>query len=176
MGGPQMEYNKMHDGNLFFRHKYPSIDVERMLDRFDSFEEFDAFFSTDLMDENLLMGEYLGHLLERYGMSANKAAIEIGKTHSYVRKIVNGNEVNPSRDVLLAICVRLGTTIEEAQILLRYSGKQPLYARRKRDAIIWYALKKHQSLHDLNLYLDNHGYTPLSKLIVRNEKPEAPKL
>lgn len=101
-------------------------------------------------------------------MSANKASIEIGKTHSYVRKIVNGEELNPSRDVLLAICVRLGVTVEETQILLRYSGKQPLYARRKRDAIVWFALKKHQSLTKLNIYLDEHGYKPLSRIIEKN--------
>lgn len=159
----------MHDGNLFFRHKYPSIDIERAIERIESFEEFEKYFSDDLMAENLLMGDYLYRLLDRYGMSPNKAALEIGKTHSYVRKIVNGEELNPSRDVLLAICVRLGTTVDEAQILLRYSGKQPLYARRKRDAIVWYALKKHQSLMDLNLYLDAHGYKPLSKIIVRNK-------
>ena len=99
-----------------------------------------------------------------------KAAIEIGKSHSYVRKIVSGEELNPSRDVLLAICVLLGTTVEEAQILLRYSGKQPLYARRKRDAIIWFALKKKQKLIDLNLYLDEHGYPSLCKIIERKEK------
>lgn len=160
---------EMHDGNLFFKHKYPTIDIEHAIEYIDSFEKFEEYFSNDLMDENLLMGEYLYHLLDRYGMSPNKAALEIGKTHSYVRKIVNGEELNPSRDVLLAICVRLGATVEETQILLRYSGKQPLYARRKRDAIVWYALKKHQSLMDLNLYLDAHGYKSLSKLIVRDK-------
>lgn len=159
---------EMHDGNLFFKHKYPTLDIERALEWIGSFEEFEEYFSDDLMSENLLMGEYLYHLLDRYGMSPNKAALEIGKTHSYVRKIVNGQETNPSRDVLLAICVRIGATVEETQTLLRYSGKQPLYARRKRDAIVWYAIKKRRSLMDLNIYLDDHGYKPLSKLIVRN--------
>lgn len=158
-----------HDGNIFFKHRYSTIDIERLLDNFASFEDFEEFFSRDLMDENLLMGEYLYHLLDRYGMSPNKAALEIGKTHSYVRKIVNGEEINPSRDVLLAICVRLGATVEETQILLRYSGKQPLYARRKRDAIVWFALKKQQTLSDLNIYLYDHGYKPLSKVIERNK-------
>ena len=160
---------EMHDGNLFFKHKYPTLDIERALEWIDSFEKFEEYFSEELMSENLLMGEYLYHLLERYGMSPNKAALEIGKTHSYVRKIVNGQEINPSRDVLLAICVRIGATVEETQILLRYSGKQPLYARRKRDAIVWYALKKRQSLADLNIYLIDHGYKSLSKYIERNK-------
>lgn len=161
---------EMHDGNLFFKHKYPTISIEHAVERFDTFEEFEKFFTDDLMDENLLLADYLYHLLDRYGVSANKAALQIGKSHSYVRKIVNGDELNPSRDILLALCVYLGTTVEEAQILLRYAGKSPLYARRKRDVIVWFALRKHQSLSDLNLYLEENGYPVLSKLIEKKEK------
>lgn len=161
---------EMHDGNLFFKHKYPTLSIEHAVEKFDTFEEFESFFTDDLMDENLLLADYLYHLLDRYGVSANKAALQIGKTHSYVRKIINGDELNPSRDVLLALCVYLGTTVEEAQILLRYAGKSPLYARRKRDVIVWFALRKHQSLADLNLYLEENGYKGLSKLIEKKEK------
>ena len=161
---------EMHDGNLFFEHKFPSISIEHAIERMETFEDFERFFTDDLMDENLLLARYLYRLLDRYNVSPNKAALKIGKTHSYVRKIVNGNELNPSRDVLLAICVYLGATVEETQILLRYAGKAPLYARRKRDAIIWFALKKHQSLEDLNIYLAENDYPILSKLIERNEK------
>ena len=78
----------LHDGNMFFQHKYPSIDIERAMEEMDSFEEFERFYTDDLMGENLLMGAYLYHLLDLYGMSANKAAIEIGKSHSYVRKMI----------------------------------------------------------------------------------------
>ena len=160
---------EMHDGNLFFKHKYPTVDIEHAVERFDSFEEFEKFFTDDLMDENLLLANYLYHLLDRYKVSPNKAALMINKSHSYVRKIVNGQELNPSRDVLLAICVYIGATVEETQILLRYAGKSPLYARRKRDVIIWFAIKKHQKLYDLNVYLESKGYSSLSKIIERKE-------
>ena len=161
---------EMHDGNLFFKHKYPTISIENAVERFNTFEEFEKFFTNDLMDENLLLADYLYHLLDRYNVSPNKAALEIGKSHSYVRKIVNGDELNPSRDVLLAICVYIGATVEETQILLRYAGKSPLYARRKRDVIVWFALRKKQSLRDLNDYLYDNGYPILSKLIEKKEK------
>lgn len=170
---------EMHDGNLFFQHRYASMAIERAIDQIDSYEEFEKFYSKDLMDENLLMGDYLYRLLDRYQVTPHKAALDIGKTQSYVRKIVNGEELNPSRDVLLAICVLIGATVEETQILLRYSGKQPLYARRKRDAIVWYALKK-RSLHKsdegklylshLNRYLEDNGYKGLSKIIIKGDK------
>lgn len=166
----------MHEGNLFFDHKYPSLRIEFELDYMNSYEEFERFFSNDLMDENLLLGRYLDHLLEEYGTNASKISIVIGKDKTYVGKITSGKEKNPSRDVLLAICVAIGATVEETQILLRYSGKQPLYARRKRDAIVWFALKKRPSrqrmdakayLGELNNYLVDHGYPSLSKIIVK---------
>lgn len=161
---------EMHDGNLFFRHKHSSLSIEQAIERFTTFEEFENYFTDDLMDENLLLADYLYRLLDRYGVSANRVSLDIGKTHSYVRKIISGQELNPSRDVLLAICVRLKATVEETQILLRYAGKSPLYARRKRDAIIWFALKKHQDLKSLNDYLEKKGYAQLSKIIIRKDK------
>lgn len=159
----------MHDGNLFFKHKYPTVDIEHAVERFDLFEDFEKFFTDDLMDENLLLADYLYHLLDRYNVSPNKASLMVGKSHSYVRKIVSGQELNPSRDVLLAVCVYIGATVEETQILLRYAGKAPLYARRKRDVIIWFAIRKQQSLHNLNIYLENKGYPSLSKIIERKQ-------
>lgn len=174
-----MNQEEMHSGNMFFEHKYPSIDINRAIEKMRSFDDFERYYTTDLMDENLLMGRYLYHLLELYNVTPNKAAKEIGKSESYVRKIVSGEVLNPSRDVLLAICILIGATVEETQILLRYSGKQPLYARRKRDAIIWFALKNRQwrrvdsgraYLEELNSYLEKHGYTGLIKIIIKKEK------
>ncbi len=84
----------------------------------------------------------------------------------------------------MALCVLMGATVEETQILLRYSGKQPLYARRKRDAIIWFALKRRQSrenidpqryLDDLNEYLENNDYEGLSKIIIKGERKSKKK-
>ena len=37
----------MHDGNLFFKHKYPTISIEHAVERFNTFEEFEKFFTDD---------------------------------------------------------------------------------------------------------------------------------
>ena len=144
------EDNKLHSGNLFFEHKYPSINIETAIKRMDSFEQFESYYTEDLMDENLLLGRYLGHLLEIHNFNPSRASKNISKDEGYVGKIVRGEELNPTRDVLLAICVLIGATVEETQILLRYAGKQPLYARRKRDAIIWFALRKRPSFSEVD--------------------------
>ena len=157
------------DGDLIFKHRYSSIPLEESLKSFSSFEEFEKYFKAELIGEDLLLGEYLYHLLDKYNANPYKASIAIGRSHSYVGKIVNGKELNPSRDVLLALCVYMGATVKETQILLKYAGKASLYVRRKRDVIVWFALMKHQSLDDLNMYLYDNGYDPLIKIIVRKE-------
>ena len=153
----------LHEGNLFFKHKHTTIDIERMIDHFDSFDEFEKCFSDELMNENLLLAEFLYKLLNEKGISPSKVSEMIGASPSYVRKIVNGDKLNPTRDILLAICVYIGASVEQTQILLRYAGKAPLYARRKRDVIIWYALKKNMRLADVDEILIDKGFKELSK-------------
>lgn len=154
---------KMHDGNLFFKHQYQTIDIEHAIGYMDSFEKFEQFYTDDLMDGNVLLRDYLYEVLERHGEKADHVSTEIGYSHDYVRKLVTGERKNPDREVILAICIYIHATVEETQNLLRYAGLQPLYARRKRDAIIWYALRTKKSLTNLNLYLDERGYTLIGK-------------
>lgn len=171
--GKELKPEKMQSNDPF-GHRYESIRLAEDINKMGSFEEFEQFYENELMDERLLMGRTLYWLLDQYNISPSKASRDIGKDESYLRKIGNGQELNPARDILLAVCVLIGATVDETQLLLKHSGKQPLYARRKRDAIIWFALKKRPLrkgidgkayLQDLNDYLTNHGYASLSKLI-----------
>ena len=152
----------LRNGNTLFKPKYSTMPIEESLKRFNSFDEFEKYYEKDLIDENLLLADYLYGLLDQYQISANKASLGIGVSHSYVGKIITGEKMNPSRDVLLAICVFIGATVEETQTLLKYAGKAPLYVRRKRDVIIWFALMKHQNLYNLDEYLYDRGFRILS--------------
>ena len=155
--------DKYHDGNRFFKHQYASIDLEYAITCIDSFADFEKYYTDDLMDGNVLLKEYLTELLSRHNMKADTVSQKIGFSHDYVRKIANGERTNPDREVLLAVCVYIHATVEETQLLLRYAGQQPLSARRKRDAIIWYALMKKQDFSTLNDYLYLRGYDTLGK-------------
>lgn len=70
---------ELHEGNLFFKHKYPTLDIECALERIGSFDKFEEYFFDDLLSENLLMGEYLYYLLDWYGIEPPKATLKIGK-------------------------------------------------------------------------------------------------
>ena len=163
----------MQDETEFFKHRYPTIQLEREIERLQSFEDFERFYTDGLINDNRLLADYLYKLIGLHNSNPDKTSLNIGKSHGYVGRICRGEKIDPSRDVLLAICVYLQASVEEAQTLLKYAGKQPLYAKRKRDAIIWYALKKKQSLHALNIYLDEKGYDSLCKIIERNPREQS---
>ena len=169
MRTPEDDYEKeLHVGNLFFKHKYASIDIKRAIENMDDFEDFEKFYTEELIDGNVLLKDYFGMLLKKYKTNARELFENTGYSEDYIRKIKNGGRDNPERDCLLAICVYLRATVEETQVLLRYAGEQPLYARRKRDAIIWYALKKKEGLVALDIHLDKYGY----KMLTKPEKSE----
>lgn len=155
--------HRQHDGNIFFKQRFVTYDIMKKIETIETFEEFERYYDSDLIDGNDLLGDYLYKLLDDHSAKAETVSIGIGYSHDYVRKIAVGDRPNPSRDVLLAICAFIQATVEETQLLLRYAGHQPLYARRKRDAIIWFALHNKMKFDDLNSYLLEKHYATLQK-------------
>ena len=159
-----IDYESMqHDGNIFFKQQFVTYDIVESIKTMDSFEEFEQFYNKELINGNDLLGDYLTELLYRHNYTAEFVSTKIGYSHDYVRKIAVGDRKDPRRDVLLAICTYIHATVEETQLLLRYAGQQPLYARRKRDAIIWFALLNEQDFDKLNDYLEEKGLPTLLK-------------
>ena len=153
-----MYEDKFHIG------KYPSIDMEHMIDGCESFEDFEEKFPEEFLQEDHRLSLYLAKLLDKYDKRASAVSEEIGQSTSYVGHIINGRRQNPSRDVLLAICVVVGATVDETQYLLKFAGKTPLYVRKKRDVIIWFGLKKGETLDIIDENLAARGFTSLYKL------------
>ncbi len=151
------------DKDYFFITKYPTVNLERAMKRIDSLEEFEDLFPPAFLDDDMHIGNYLGELLYKYDKKASVVSQEAMLAASYVGNIINGKKRNPSRDALLAICLTIGTEVEEAQYLLKYAGQAPLYVRRKRDVIIWYGFMKHMSLDEVDMKLKERGYRPIVK-------------
>ncbi len=151
------------DKEYFFITNHQSINLEHATSQIDSLEEFEQYFPSEFLDDDMHIGNYLGSLLYKYDKKASVVSQESMLAASYVGNIVNGKKRNPSRDALLAICLTIGTEVEEAQYLLKYAGQAPLYVRRKRDVVIWFGFKKRQSLDEVDMNLKKRGYRPLVK-------------
>lgn len=173
--------HQLDQGDVFFKHKYASIDIAEAITRIESYQEFNDFYTDDMIKGNILFREYLSHLIKEHGFFAEPVSDGAGYSFGYVSKVLHSEEGDVGRDFILAVCVFIGATVEETQLLLKYSGHQSLYARRKRDAIIWFSLIKGQKpvrepgekktdfykrrkkhLKELNDFLIKQGYEDLN--------------
>ena len=82
---------------------------------------------------------YLNSLLHRHGLTIQDVVVACNLDRSYSYQLFNGTR-RPSREFLLRLALLLKLGEEEAQRLLKIAGRQPLYARNRRDAVVLYAL------------------------------------
>lgn len=149
-----------------------TMTLEGAIRRIDTFEEFEEKFSDDFLADDMQLSNYLSDLVFKYNPVLTKVSVDAGCVDSYFGHLVNGRKNNPSRDVLIALCLAMGTTIEEVQKLLKYAGHAPLYVRRKRDVILWFAFMKSISVDDTDELLKNKGQTALTRDAKKQQKAE----
>jgi hypothetical protein len=104
--------------------------------------------------------EYFSGLLENHGIQTGEAVRRAELDKDFGRQILKGERVG-RRDYYVQLAFGIGLTVEETQSMLSFLGIGPLYALRKRDAAVMYALEKGYSLMDAQLLLDQHDLTPL---------------
>ena len=82
---------------------------------------------------------YLNGLLHRCGLTVSDVVVACNLDRSYGYQMFNGTR-RPSREFLLRLALLLKLGEDAAQRLLKIAGRQPLYARNRRDAAVLYAL------------------------------------
>lgn len=97
----------------FYRNNRISYRLEGDVQRFKSFDEFERFYSREMLDDDTQIGEYLEDLLIKYDKPASATSFRAHLAHSYVGNIINFKKNNPSRDALISICLALGADVEE---------------------------------------------------------------
>ena len=149
--------------DYFYINNHMTVPLEHFLKSCETYEDFEKRFSDELLNEDGRIGMYLSSLLNKYDQKASVVSFDAHLNPSYVGNIMNGKKNNPSRDALICICFALGASEEALQYLLKYAGHAPLYVRRKRDVIIWFGIKKKESLEMVNDNLIERGLKPLYK-------------
>lgn len=149
--------------DTFYRNNKMSASLEHYIRDCNTFDEFEKRYSDEFLDEDARVGNYLDDLLYKYKKNQATVSELAGHNRSYVGNIIRGITKNPDRDVLIKICLVIGTTFDECQYLLKYAGYAPLYVRRKRDVIIWFGFIKGKSIGDIDDDLKKRGLEPLVK-------------
>jgi len=82
---------------------------------------------------------------------------------SYVYDIVNNKKKNPSRDVVLILCIAAGLDRKLTRRTLENFGHRDLYSKDKRDVIIAaYINAANYNLGEINEKLKSTGLSPLT--------------
>ena len=134
----------------FFNNNGMTAPMEHYIQQCSSFEQFEAQYLEQFISNDDRVGKYIEKLLWKYNKSQAEVSEDATLDRSYVGNIVRGRKNDPSRDALIAICLAIGTTVDEVQHLLWYAGHAPLYVRRKRDVIIWFGFMKKRSVTRVN--------------------------
>ena len=96
----------------------------------------------------------------RHPVSKTVLARRANMSEVYVYQVFAGWR-HPTRDRLLALCVGLGATLDETQVVLRQAAWGELYPRIERDAIIAHGIVHGASLNEINNSLCARGEEPL---------------
>lgn len=99
---------------------------------------------------------YLADLLAGHGMTTGGAIRALNLERSYGYQLFNGRR-QPTRPVLLRLALLLDLTEEEAQRLLKLSGRPVLYPRSRFDAAVLYGLTHHLGLEGTDELLASLG-------------------
>ena len=105
----------------------------------------------DVFDQPALT-TYLNNLLHEHGLTVQDVVVGCNLDRSYAYQLFNGTR-KPTRDFLLRFSFLLGLPDDEAQRLLKIAGRQPLYARNRRDAAVLYGLTHGLTLEETDSLL-----------------------
>lgn len=117
----------------------------------------------DIIRDRLLSAsvrDYFAGLLDRHGIQLHEAVRGAELDKDYGRQLLIGERMG-RRDYYIQLSFGLRLSVEETQSMLSYLGIGPLYALRKRDAAVMYAIREKYSLMDAQMLLDQHHLTPL---------------
>ena len=116
----------------------------------------------DYLEENaeqmftLPVEDYLNEYLESHSLTRSEVIANSGLNEIYGYQIFAGKR-KPSRDKLLCICFGMRLSADETQTLMKKCGYPTLYAKKRRDSVILYALMHEMTLMQCNESLYSAG-------------------
>lgn len=108
------------------------------------------------------LSDYLQQLLAEKGLAQSKVISAAGVQYTYGYELFTGKKRNPDRNILLQILFAMGCTLKEANRALQAAGKNGLYCKDRRDAIIIFCLDHGYTLQEVDQALFDYGEQTIS--------------
>lgn len=109
-----------------------------------------------------VLSEYLQQLLDEKKLVQSKVINASGVQYTYGYQIFTGSRANPDRNVLLQLLFAMGCTLQETNRALQAAGKNELYCKNRRDAIIIFCLEHGYSLQEVDQALFDYNEQTIS--------------
>lgn len=136
-------------------------ELSHMLTNVQSLQNLESYTS-DLPDlSDCQFADYFRSLPNVQKLSSRELILRSGIERTYFYQIMNGTR-NPGRDKVIMLSLAAELTLSETQRALKLCNLGILYARRRRDAVISFALQKHLSVDDAQELLLHFKESPLS--------------
>lgn len=135
--------------------KKSTMELLRLIEKTSSFQEYKRAAEGEFIEDRPL-SSYLDEILAEKGLEKKEVIRRSGLDRTYAYSIFTGKK-NPSRDKVLALCLAMDLSADEAQRLLKTTGYPQLYARIERDSVLLYALDHQMPLMDVNGLLYEMG-------------------
>lgn len=111
-------------------------------------------------EKDITFQEYLARKIQEKQVITSRLLESSQIQRNYGYQILNGTKT-PGRDKVVALCLSLGLSVEETQRALTLANAAALYARKRRDSILIFALNKKLSVLDANELLYELSEEPL---------------
>ena len=98
-------------------------------------KEISDFLAKEVRDNLPSISEFFSRYLQDHHLLAAQVIKDSNMSPDYAYAIMNGNRKNPARDRVIALCLAMHMSLDEAQQALKLC-KTFLYAKDKRDAVI----------------------------------------
>lgn len=98
---------------------------------------------------NITFQQYFESLCDKYALNKSTIIQNSLLDRTYAYQIIQERR-NGSKDKILLLALGLQCNLQECNKLLTLSNNSILYANRKRDALIIYAIEKHLSVIETN--------------------------
>lgn len=120
-------------------------------------KDFEKIVKNEIQEGVPSLSAYLENYLATHSLDKSTVIKDSLMDRYYAYGIINGNSQNPTRDRVIALCLAMHMTLDEAQRALRLAKLGALYSKNSRDAIIIIAFNSGSyNVLELNDFLYEH--------------------
>ena len=126
-----------------------------------SLKDYDTYISDHDIPSSRTIQSYFEDYIQEHGLSKKDLVRNSLLDRTYGYQILSGLR-QPSRDKILALCLSAKMSFVEIQRALEIAHAGILYPKDPRDAAIILCIhNKMYNVSDINMYLDQNGFSPI---------------